>query len=72
LVLPQPAHSKSLFEILTDHRSHFSPWLPFVNELRCIEQTEKFIRESEALWNAKIEFSFCIVEKGKGKRNYFG
>lgn len=53
-------HSSSLFNILTLHRSHFSPWLPFVNELHCIKQTENFIRESHDLWESKKDFSFAI------------
>ncbi|WP_209329754.1 GNAT family N-acetyltransferase [Lunatimonas salinarum] len=62
-----PDHSKSLFEILTAHRSHFSPWLPFVNELKYIEQTQKFILESQALVVAKKDFSFAIIVKNQAK-----
>lgn len=60
-------HAKSLFSILTSHRSHFSPWLPFVNELRDIEQAEKFIRESQVLWESKKDFSFAILENGQAR-----
>lgn len=60
-------HAKSLFSILTSHRSHFSPWLPFVNELRDIEQTEKFIRESQVFWDSKKDFSFAILEDGQAR-----
>lgn len=63
----QPGHSKSLFEILTDHRSHFSPWLPFVNDLHCIEQTENFIGESQVLWESKKNFSFAILKKDQAR-----
>ncbi|MCR9015713.1 GNAT family N-acetyltransferase [Aquiflexum gelatinilyticum] len=60
-------HTKHLFEILTANCSHFSPWLPFVNELHSIEQTEKFIREAQVLWESKKDFSFAILESNRAR-----
>lgn len=63
----QPTYAKSLFGILTGYRSHFSRWLPFVNDLFNIEQTEKYIRESQLLWAAKRDFSFAILKNNRAR-----
>lgn len=60
-------HSRSLFHSLTLHRSHFSRWLPFVNVLYDIGQTERFIYEARLSWEFKKEFAFAIVENSQAK-----
>ncbi len=55
-------HSKPIFEIVDQNRTHLREWLPFVDRMQTVEFAENFVKGTMQRNRDGIEYAFVIIE----------
>ena len=61
LELLDKKHTTATFELITTNRHHLREWLPWVDNMRSIENFEAYIRKSKKEKEEGTDFGFVII-----------
>ena len=56
-------HAPALFEAVDNDRSHLAVFLPWVNNMRSVQDFSSYIKNCELLYRQQKEISFVIIHK---------
>lgn len=57
----------ALWEAIDESREHIRPWLPWVDETRCADDSESYARRAQAKWLLREDFGVSIWHRETGQ-----
>jgi len=57
----------AIWEAIEESRTHLAPWMPWLSDQRCREDSEVFARRALARWHLREDLILGIWERGTGR-----